>query len=199
MCYDILRGEEMARPSKTVATLKAEGKSHRTKAELAAREKGENSVLSGSPLFERTEVKNDKTAHKEFLRVLKLMKSIGKNDALYSSAMNTYCKLYAEICKLEADLTGIDRRIESTEKAFEKIEGLTFEQVTSFNRQIDKLISKKIAIGTTIDRKRNMRLAIEKENVMTISSALRAIPKNPQKEKVNPILAALQGDDEGDG
>ncbi len=199
MCYDILRGEEMARPSKTVEALKAEGKSHRTKAELDVREKGEKSVLSGSPLFERAEVKKNKTAHKEFLRVSKLMTSIGKNDALYSSAINTYCKLYAEICALEADLAGIDRRVKSTEKAFEGIEGLTFEQVTSFNHQIDKLISKKIAIGTAIDRKRNMRLAIEKENVMTISSALRAIPKNPQKEEVNPILAALQEDDEGGG
>ncbi len=189
----------MARPSKTVEVLKAEGKSHRTKEELDVREKGEKSVLSGSPLFERAEVKKNKTAHKEFLRVSKLMTSIGKNDALYSSAINTYCKLYAEICALEADLAGIDRRVESTEKAFEGIEGLTFEQVTSFNRQIDKLISKKIAIGTAIDRKRNMRLAIEKENVMTISSALRAIPKNPQKEEVNPILAALREDNEGGG
>ncbi len=127
------------------------------------------------------------------------MTSIGKNDALYSSAINTYCKLYAEICALESDITRIDKLAESTEKAFGEIEGLTFEQVTSFNRQITKLISQKATVSSAIDRKRNMRLAIEKENVMTISSALRAIPKNPQKEKVNPILAALQGDDEGSG
>ncbi|MGN0598661.1 MAG: hypothetical protein ACI4JK_02100 [Oscillospiraceae bacterium] len=186
----------MGRPSKTAGVIKAEGKSHRTKAELKAREEAEQSVLSGKELFERSEVKNNRTAHKEFLRVSKLMSKIGKNDALYSSGINTYCELYSEIIKLEKDIHHIEVLAETLEEKFNELKDLDFEQVMSFTRQIIKLQSQKVTLGTAIDRKRNMMLAIDKENVMTISAALRNIPKTPQK-KENPLLAAL-ADDEDD-
>ena len=186
----------MARPAKTSGVIKAEGKRHRTKAELEARANAEQAVLSGKPLFERSEVSSNKTAHKEFLRVSKLMTKIGKNDALYSSGINTYCELYAEIVELEEDIQHIKELDYALEEKFEKLENLDFEQIMSFTRQIIKLQSQKAAISTAIDRKRNMMLAIDKENVMTISAALRSIPKTPQK-KENPLLAAL-ADDEDD-
>lgn len=185
----------MGRPAKTAGVIKAEGKSHRTKAELAAREEAEKSVLSGSPLWERKEVKNNKTAHKEFLRISKLMAGIGKDDALYSSGINTYCELYAEIVELEADIEHIRELAESLECEFKKLEVKDFEKIMSFSRQMLKLKSQKVSIGAAIDRKRNMMLAIDKENVMTISAALRNIPKTPQKQE-NPLLAALMEDDE---
>ena len=186
----------MARPAKTAGVIKAEGKSHRTKAELEARENAEQAVLSGKPLFERSEVSSNKTAHKEFLRVSKLMTKIGKNDALYSSGINTYCELYAEIVELEEDIQHIKELADALEEKFKKLEDLDFEQVMSFTKQIIKLQSQKVTLGAAIDRKRNIMLAIDKENVMTISAALRSIPKTPQK-KENPLLAALM-DDEGD-
>lgn len=185
----------MGRPSKTVGVIKAEGKSHRTKAELKAREEAEQSVLSGKKLFERSEVSRNKTAHKEFLRVSKLMAAIGKDDALYSSGINTYCQLYAEIIKLEKDIQHIDELAEVLEEKFNELKDLDFEQVMSFTSRIIKLQEKKLTIGTAIDRKRNMMLAIDKENVMTISAALRNIPKTPQK-KENPLLAALANDED---
>ena len=40
-----------------------------------------------------------------------------------------------------------------------------------------------------------MMLDIDKENVMTISAALRSIPKQPEK-KENPLLSALRDDGE---
>lgn len=184
----------MGRPSKTVGVIKAEGKSHRTKAELKAREEAEQSVLSGKKLFERSEVSRNKTAHKEFLRVSKLMAAIGKDDALYSSGINTYCQLYAEITKLEKDIQHIDELAEALEDKFNELKDLDFEQVMSFTSKIIKLQEKKLTIGTAIDRKRNMMLAIDKENVMTISAALRNIPKTPQK-KENPLLEALADDE----
>lgn len=186
----------MARPAKTAGVIKAEGKSHRTKAELEARENAEQAVLSGKPLFERSEVGSNKTAHKEFLRVSKLMTKIGKNDALYSSGINTYCELYAEITELEEDIRHIKELAEALEEKFKKLENLDFEQVMSFTKQIIKLQSQKVTLGAAIDRKRNIMLAIDKENVMTISAALRSIPKTPQK-KENPLLAALAEDDDG--
>ena len=186
----------MARPAKTAGVIKAEGKSHRTKAELEARENAEQAVLSGKPLFERSEVGSNKTAHKEFLRVSKLMTKIGKNDALYSSGINTYCELYAEIVELEEDIRHIKELAEALEEKFKKLENLDFEQVMSFTKQIIKRQSQKVTLGAAIDRKRNIMLAIDKENVMTISAALRSIPKTPQK-KENPLLAALAEDDDG--
>ena len=87
----------MARPSKPVDVLRSEKKCHRTKQELADREEREKSVLSGEPLSERQEVKKNKIAHKEFLRISKLLTNIHQSDALYSSGINTYCMLYAEI------------------------------------------------------------------------------------------------------
>ena len=182
----------MARPSKPVSVLESEGKSHRTKEELEARAEMEKSVLSGQPLSERQEVRKNRIAHKEFLRIFKLMASIEKSDALYSSGINTYCMLYAEIRELQSDLSEISALAEETKAAFRKIEDVTTEELVSFNRQINKLLSQKTALMSAIDRKRSMMLAIDKENVMTISAALRSIPKTPQKKK-NPILDILGG------
>ena len=52
-----------------------------------------------------------------------------------------------------------------------------------------------ISLSSEIDKKRRIMLTIDKENVMTISAALRSIPKTPDKVE-NPLLAALAEDDE---
>lgn len=184
----------MARPSKPASVLESEGKSHRTKEELEARAEMEKSVLSGQPLSERQEVRKNKVAHKEFLRISKLMASIEKSDALYSSGINTYCMLYAEIRELQADLSEISALKDEATAAFRKVEDATVDELTSFTRQINKLLSQKTSLMAAIDRKRSMMLAIDKENVMTISAALRSIPKTPQKQ-VNPIFDILGGGD----
>ena len=154
----------------------------------------EKSTLSGEPLFERREVKKNKVAHKEFLRISKLMASIEKSDALYSSGINTYCMLYAEIQELQEDIAEIALLAEQTREKFYVIENVTAEDIERFTKQISKLISQKTAIMSLIDRKRGMMLAIDKENVMTISASLRSIPKTPQKQ-TNPIMDILEGND----
>ena len=180
----------MGRPSKPVAVIEAEGKSHRTKAELECRKAAEDAVLSHEPLFERAEVRRNKLAHAEFKRVAKLMDAIGKNDALYSSGLNTYCLLYAEIADLEEEKGYVQCLIDDISEAIKKINDADADALIQLSKTVDKLLAKKISIGTTIDQKRRLMLAIDKENVMTVSAALRSIPKTPEKE-VNPILAAL--------
>ena len=183
----------MGRPSKPVAVIEAEGKSHRTKAELECRKAAEDAVLSHEPLFERAEVRRNKLAHAEFKRVAKLMDAIGKNDALYSSGLNTYCLLYAEIAELEEEKNRIRAMID---KLSDKAEAVCdAEELVQAMKVIEKMLGKVLSIGTTIDQKRRLMLAIDKENVMTVSAALRSIPKTPEKE-VNPILAALSGEEE---
>ena len=183
----------MGRPSKPVAVIEAEGKSHRTKAELECRKAAEDAVLSHEPLFERVEVRRNKLAHAEFKRVAKLMDAIGKNDALYSSGLNTYCLLYAEIAELEEEKNRIRAMID---KLSEKTEAVCdAEELVQAMKVIEKMLGKVLSVGTTIDQKRRLMLAIDKENVMTVSAALRSIPKTPEKE-VNPILAALSDEEE---
>ena len=188
-----IRGGRVGRPSKPVAVIEAEGKSHRTKAELECRKAAEDAVLSHEPLFERAEVRRNELAHAEFERVARLMDAIGKNDALYSSGLNTYCLLYAEIAELEEEKGRIRAMIEKLSDKAEDI--CEAEELVQAMKAIDKMLGKVLSVGTTIDQKRRLMLAIDKENVMTVSAALRSIPKTPEKE-VNPILAALSDEEE---
>lgn len=188
----------MARPSKPAAVIKTEKKSHRTKAELEARENAENGLLSNKKLQERKEVKENKTAHSEFQRVSKLMKAIGKDDALYSSGINTYCLLYAEIGNLTEQIKALDKTGDMLRESFERLvddpeSGIEPETIIQFEKSFTRLISQKLNISSMIDKKRKMMLDIDKENVMTISAALRSIPKQPET-KENPIYAILRGD-----
>ena len=190
----------MARPSKPAAVLEAEGKSHRTKAELETRKNAESGLLSKKKLQERREVKENKTAHAEFVRVSKLMKAIGKDDALYSSGINTYCMLYAEIGELHGQMSMLDRTAELLRESFERLvddpaQSPEPDEIISFEKAFTRLISQRLSISSMIDKKRKMMLEIDKENVMTISAALRSIPKQPEK-KENPLLAALRGEEE---
>jgi hypothetical protein len=185
----------MARPSKPVAVLETEKKSHRTKAELEHRKQSEAALLSGAPLYEREEVKKNKVAHNEFIRVCELMRSIGKDDALYSSGINTYCQLYAEISDLKEQKNKIIALAEDLKIKFDTIVVLEYDDILQFTKQITKLINMQLAISSEIDKKRRLMLAIDKENVMTISAALRSIPKTPEKAE-NPLIKALAFDEE---
>ena len=49
-----------------------------------------------------------------------------------------------------------------------------------------------VSLDKQVQTKRKMLLDIEKENIMTIASALRSVPKKTEK-KDNPLLAALNG------
>ena len=83
----------MARPSKSSKIIDIEGKSHRTKAELNQRKKHEEATLSKIKLKEKQAVKDNEVAHKEFLRIKKLMIAIEKYDGLYENAINRYCQV----------------------------------------------------------------------------------------------------------
>jgi len=187
----------MPTPPKPFAVLKAEGKSHRTKKELKLREEGEKALATGVALKERPEVKNNPVAHKEFLRLNKLLKKIEKNDAIYESIINRYCMIQAEcamfderreelytlIYELKKQYDEISEDIEPAEKAPFLLE---------YTKNMSKLSTTMINLDKQIQTKRKMLLDIEKENIMTIAAALRSIPKKVEKEE-NPLLKALNG------
>ena len=166
----------MARPTKPVTVLKAEKKTHITKRDAALREREEKAVLTGNPLTPSAEVRKDPQAREEFKRVQELLSAIDKDDDLYSAQINRYCMLRSEERALVARKAKLEAAADDCEDPKDSI--ALYKLVNECDRELMA--------------KRKMMMDIEKENVMTIAAALRAIPKKPEKAS-NPLLEALSG------
>lgn len=177
---------ERARPSKPAEIIKMEGKSHRTKKELRQREQAEESLLTGETIKESPEVRVNEKAHKEYLRIRKLLKSIGKADDLYGNEINRYCLLVAECADFEEKREQMQEMINDLEEHAHEME---YADLVKMRLALSKQL---IAYDRQIQTKRKMIFDLEKENVMTIASSLRSIPKKPEK-KSNPLKEALNG------
>lgn len=179
----------MPTPAKPYTVLTTENKSHRTKAELKMRKKGEESLSSKVKLKERQEVRENPVAHKEFTRIVKLLKNIDKNDALYENVINRYAMITAECFDFEKKRERFYEDMEKLDDGYEKDEMSMSEYLSLLNDMQKNIIN----LDKQIQAKRKMLLDIEKENVMTIASALRSIPKKEEKED-NPLLKVLRGE-----
>jgi len=175
------------RPPKPFEVLVSEKKSHRTKAELETRKKAEKALLTGSSLKEWPDVKANPSAHKEFYRLKKLLKKISHDDALYESVINRYCLLMAECQQFEEMKNSLTEEIQELKQlmAAGQIDALIYIEHKG------KLQDRIMSCDKKVMEKRKMMLQIEKENVMTIMGALRAIPKKPPKEENEDPMAAL--------
>lgn len=175
----------MPTPPKPHIVLINEGKSHRTKAELKQREEAEKALVTGEKLKERKEVKENPVAHKEFRRISKLLKNIEKNDALYEPIINRYCQLQAECKDFEEKREQVFKSmldLESSKEDFEKN-----DDIKSYYKMILDMQKNMVNIDKQVQSKRIMLLNIEKENIMTIASALRSIPKKVDEETTDPL------------
>lgn len=181
----------MPTPPKPYKVLEGENKSHRTKAELKLRKEGEESLATSEKMKERRETKKNKVAHKEYERVSELLEKIEKNDALFESVINRYCILQAECREVEERRTALEVILQNLKDETnnipqsEKVEFLCelatgFAKIAAQINNCDKILA----------QKRKMLFEIEKENIMTIASQLRVIPKKVDKEE-NPLLKAL--------
>lgn len=185
----------MARPAKSISVLETEKKSHRTKAELEVRRKGEAELSTGEKLKERPETKNNPIAHKEFRRVNKLLTKLGKNDALYEPIINRYCMLQADCAELaEMKLRFAESKSELEEEYRAGKESETGLTASSYYKLLASMQSNILSLDKQLQAKQKMILDIEKECSMTISAALRSIPKTPEK-KENPLLSVLADND----
>ena len=63
-----------------------------------------------------------------------------------------------------------------------------------YAKEIAKMMNSMLSVDREISNKRKMLLDIEKENVMTIASALRSIPKKSDKDTEDPLLKVLRGE-----
>lgn len=178
----------MARPTKPLSLVKG----HRTKAEKAVREKAESQLLTGTSLKEWPEVKSDPVAHKEFTRIKKLLKSIGKDDDLYGAVINTQCKLKAEEYQM---LQARDTFINTLEELEDRTsDALTWAEYINLKVRIQGQI---VSCDKAIMQKRKLLLDMSKENIMTIQSALRSIPKKEEPKKESPMAEYLRRKREG--
>lgn len=147
--------------------------------------------MTGEKLKERKEVKSDPVAHKEFLRIKNSLKN-RENDDLYSSVINRYCQLYAECKDFEEKREAIYKQLLDLQENCQKMideEEMTMKEYYNLELGMQKNL---VSLDKQVQAKRKMLLDIEKENIMTIASALRSVPKKTEK-KDNPLLAALNG------
>lgn len=178
----------MGRPSKPAELLKSEGKSHRTKQELAFRKQQEEATLTGKKLEEPRAVKDLKIAHATFLKTRRLLDAINKNDELYSAATCRYCTNTQKLADAEESIQVLKTELEELRES--RSSYVENKAIPDYYRMLTKL-------EDTITRKEQLAAGIrkeltdfEKENCMTIASSLRSIAKQPEK-KANSLLEAL--------
>lgn len=186
----------MPTPSKPTVIIKAEGRSHRTKAELAQREKAEAALVTGKKLKMRAEVKANPVAKKEFKRVSELLELIDKNDALVEGGINRYCSLTAEVSEFEEKREVFSKNIVDLQKAYEEDKALhsADERVIpalDYFKTFAQMEGAVISLDKQIMAKRKMLLDIEKENIMTIAAQLRSVPKKIDDEDEADSMAQL--------
>lgn len=180
----------MPTPPKPTNVILLEGKSHRTQKELAERKRAEAQLLTGKVLKETAEVKENEKAHREFQRIRKLLKSIEKDDDLYGATINRYCLLMAECSDFQDKRETMYRQMQDLQESKEEFE--RNEDLKTYYMLQSTMQKNMIALDRQVQTKRKMLLDIEKENIMTIASSLRSVPKKTDKKK-SPLMEALAG------
>lgn len=183
----------MPTPPKPFTVLRAEGKSHRTKAELEQRRQAEEALATGKKMKERDEVRSNPIAHKEFVRLNKLYKNIEKNDALFEGVINRYCMLYAECKEFEEKREKFYETTVELRASREQLIANEDMTLSEYFKTLNSLESQLVSMDKQVQAKRKMMLDIEKENIMTVASGLRNIPKKESSNTEDKLKAFLNG------
>lgn len=182
----------MGRPSKPVALVEG----HRTKDELKVRRNAEAAMLTHVPMKMTQEVKENKIAKAEFRRLKKLFASIGKDDDLYSMIINTHCILVAECQQIQDVRDQFVKSKEELREAYKNGECGDPEDegigASEYYRLLAKIAGAIIDCDKQLMAKRKMILDIDKENILTVQSALRSIPKKPEEKKKTGMAAFME-------
>lgn len=171
------------RPSKPVQLLKLEGKSHRTKAELEHREKAEKSLYTGTTFKESPAVKADPIAHREFLRLKKLYKTIQYVDGLDEQIINRYCLLISQ------------------EQALAKMTERMRQDIDEIDDVKDRLRIYESIAGVTdkVMKTREMLLKLEDRMFLNPTARIKSVPKSPPEEKKESPMAQFMKRRGGNG
>ena len=173
---------------KSLDVMLAEGKKpHRSNKELQERAKNEKAAYTGITIKEHPEVKSSEVAHKEYLKIIKILNAVNKNDASFENIVNRYCEIVSEIDDLRNSK-------ESIKKSLSVIES----KINDGDENVSKLFSSQtnltktlMSIDGKIDNKRKILFDYEKQLGFTIDSASKIV-NTKTEEEVDPLLAALQ-------
>jgi hypothetical protein len=174
----------MGRPSKPIGLVQG----HRTKSEKSVREKAENDLLTGNKIKEAIVVQTTPLAHKEFLRIRKLLESIGKDDDLYGQVINMHCLLTAECTQIDKVKQSFIKALDNFNERCDS-EGMEYSEIIKRRIEMQKQI---LSCDNSLMAKRKMLLDIGKENILTIASALRSIPKKEAQEAESTMSEFLK-------
>jgi len=152
---------------------------HRAKNEINERETQEKSFATNKKIIESAEVKRNPIAHKKFVEIKGLFDKVELNDALIGNPINRYCLLYSECLDLENKIgENKDLKVRLEEK--HENDEIEFLDYMNFLSNLEKSFFK---LDSLLMARRDMMLKIERESLMTVAAKLRAIPKNPKKDK----------------
>lgn len=154
------------RPSKPTALILSEKKSHRTKAEINARQKAETALYTGVHFKESQQVKDNIIAHSEFLRLKRLYGKVAYVDALDQNIINRYCLEVSAINNYQEQITRMNADLEMADQVADRLPLYDM-------------------IGKTYDRMNKSKallLKYEDRLFLTPAGRIRAIPKTPPQE-----------------
>ena len=156
---------------------------HLTKAQIAERREAEAALAGGIKFTMSRAVKKDKAARKYWARLKEIYADIGMEDAALENVLNRYCLMLSEHDGLLALLAEARSALEELEKMREKMPPEAW--LEKLQKQTDQVLGLEAAIR----KKRDQLLAVEKENLLTAQSKIRAVPKKKAEKKPTGIAA----------
>jgi predicted secreted Zn-dependent protease len=178
-----LKGGVRMPASKPIALVKGA----MTKKDIEFRKAQEKSATTGVPMMPAEIIKNDKIAYAEFKRIKNLLSIIDKDDDIYSASISRYCLLKSEEIKL------LEKQ---SEYESELIDIKDCEPDANCRKAIEVIEKRLSEIDKEIMSKRRMQTDLEKENLLTVQSVIRNIPKKPyeeEKDEMEMFLAKRKG------
>lgn len=173
------------RPPKAAAVLQMEAISHKTRSELEMRKQQEAALLTGINMRENKAVRENQIAHSVFVRLRSLLRRVEKDDAIYEMSVNRYALLTAECEESQIRRSRLEDVVDGLHERMGEFEYSEYiKMVISAEKQISE-------VDRALTKKRDQLLAIEKESLLTVASALRNIQKKPKEQEDDDPMSAL--------
>jgi len=153
-----------------------ENKSHRTKAEIKYRKQAEQALYTGEHFKELPQVKNNKIAHAEFLRLKRLYEKISYVDALDQQIINRYCLEVANTYAIQQLLDKLENDLEEAEEFNDRL-------------KLYEAINKTMSAG---DKSKALLLKYEDRLFLNPTTRIKSIPKTPEKKEEKSGMAAYR-------
>jgi phage terminase small subunit len=163
--------------AKPTNLLLLEGKGHRTKAEIAHRKAAEKAMQTQPMFSESPQVRADKIAHLEFLRLRRLYAKMKFElvDALDQQVINRYCLEVSSTYQLQEMVARLTADLDAVEEFSDRL-------------KVYDLIHK---ANVALSKNKEMLIKLEDRLFLNPVARIRAVPKTPPKEEKPTGMAAF--------